>query len=71
MSIKIGPARVADSAGTHEPGSVVDRPTPELLALAEAKTKDPETGEFLCEILGAAVAREVPKAPPPPAPEKT
>jgi hypothetical protein len=56
MAIRIGPARIADAHGTHEPGSVVESPTEALLELATNKVLDPESGKPLCAVISAAQA---------------
>jgi hypothetical protein len=54
MSVIIsGSARIADIAGTHDPGEVIENPSDALLALAVAGTLDPETGEPYCTLVGA------------------
>lgn len=65
----IGPCRIADQWGTHEPGEVIENPSPGLLELAESSNKDPETGQLYVKKLSdakvaAAIAAE-------PTPEKT
>ena len=42
--IVIGPCRIADATGTHEPGAVIDNPGQDLIDLAESKATDPESG---------------------------
>jgi hypothetical protein len=49
--VRIGPARVADRTGTHEPGEEIDYPTSEMLALAVAQTIEPESGEPYCTVI--------------------
>jgi len=56
VTIKIGSERIADASGTHEPGDVVRNPMPDLVALAEAKTAHPETGEPYATIEDESVA---------------
>lgn len=56
MAVRIGPARIADQAGTHEPGDVIESPSAALLELAQAKTLHPETGKPLVELLSDAKA---------------
>ncbi len=51
--VVIGAAsRIADRDGTHEPGEVVDYPSPALVELATSGALDPETGEPYCTLLG-------------------
>lgn len=78
-AVRIGPARIADAVGTHEPGEVVDYPTAALLELALSKSVDPDSKLPYCEIISvaapvapAAPAKTTPApAPEPDAPEKT
>lgn len=75
MGVRIGPARIADLTGTHEPGTVIESPSPALLALAEAKTLDPATGKAYVELLSdtktAAAVAVAATSEPTPTPEKT
>jgi len=51
--VRIGAgSRIADREGTHEPGDVVDYPSPALVELAKSGAVDPETGEPYCSLVG-------------------
>jgi len=51
--VRIGAgSRIADREGTHEPGDVVDYPSPALVELATTGALDPETGEPYCSLVG-------------------
>ncbi len=65
--IQIGPCRLADGNGTHEPGDVVIFPTPALIALAEAGTCDPESGLPYCTVYTPPALQPAPVAAPAPA----
>jgi hypothetical protein len=58
MGVRIGPCRIADATGTHEPGEVIANPSQALIDLAEAKTKDPESGKVYVEMLSDAKTTE-------------
>lgn len=62
--VRIGPARIADRVGTHEPGDVLDNPSPALLALATSGTVDPETNLPYCTVVGSEPAPAPSKAAP-------
>lgn len=72
-AVRIGPCRLADARGTHEPGEVLDSPTPELVELAKAKTLDPESGKPYVTLLSdaKAAAALAAAADPTPDPEPT
>jgi hypothetical protein len=63
--IVIGPARIADREGTHEPGEVVDFPSAGLVELAESAAVDPESGEPYCTYVGARPSKKTAPAPAP------
>lgn len=65
--VRIGPCRIADLHGTHEPGEVVEYPSAALLDLAKSRVADPETKLPYCELLGDTKTA----APTPAATEKT
>jgi hypothetical protein len=63
MGVRIGPSRIADEMGTHDPGEVIANPSPALLELAAAKVRDPETKQLLVELLSDAKTAEAVAAP--------
>lgn len=71
VAVVIGPCRIADSVGTHEPGDIVENPSNALLNLAESKTADPETGLLLVKKLSDAKAAAAIAANPDPTPDPT
>jgi len=52
-------SRIAGREGTHEPGEVVDFPSPALVELATNGAIDPETGEPYCTLVGSPPAKKV------------
>ncbi len=72
MSITIGPARIADADGTHEPGAILEQPSAALIVLAAARTCDPESGlpyAVLTELSPPPAAALAPAFEPDPEPE--
>ena len=68
--VRIGAARIADHTGTHAAYDDVDYPSAELVALAEAGTVDPNTGEPYCRVVAPGTPPDVlPEPPKEPEPE--
>jgi hypothetical protein len=63
MNVIIGPKRIADNTGTHEPGDVVRHASPALVALAQSGACDPESGMPWCELEDVVLQRTVTPAP--------
>lgn len=62
----VGPERIADSAGTYEPGQIIENPSEALLDLARNGTLNEETGKPYVVIVEVGSRRRAPEEPPAP-----